>query len=273
MRRSRFLTRLSAGTLVVAIAAGGVLLINGVSNAAPPATPQVMATTTTTQLTASPASPVTQGTPVTLTATITPTAAAGTVQFKDGTSDLGTPVDVSNGTASTSTMLAVGSHQLTAVFTPTNPATYGSSKSPAVTVVVTAATAPTGPTAATAPTAPTAPTGPPAAFPRATILTQSTGSMDLLPLPRVELSAKLIDAANGEPVMARRIDFYGGGQELCQASTDMYGWAHCSAAENFGPQTAKEVVDGYDADFSGDRDYRPSSQHASATIGTNHSKP
>jgi Bacterial Ig-like domain (group 3) len=196
---------------------------------------------------------------VTLTATITPTAAAGTVQFKDGTADLGNR-PVSNGTASISTsMLAVGSHQLTAVFTPTNPAAYARSTSPAVTVVVTAPTA--------------AATGPQMISPRETILTQSTGSMDLLPLPKVDFAAKLTDAATGEPVVARRIDFYGGGQELCQAPTDRYGCARCSAAENFGTQTANEIVAGYDAVFSGDREYDSSQQHASATIGTNHSKP
>lgn len=253
MRENRFLTRLSSGALVVTVTAGGVLLIDGVSHAAPPAAPQ--ATATTIQLTTSPASPVVQGSPVTLTAAVTPTTAAGTVQFKDGTSDLGGPVVAGNGTASTSTStLAVGSHQLTSVFTPTNPAAYGPSTSQVVTVLITAATAA-------------------AATTRTTILTQSTGSIDLLPLPKVELAAKLTDAVTGEPVRARRIDFYGGGQELCQAPTDMYGWARCSAAENFGPQTADEVVAGYDAVFSGDREYDPSTQHASATIGTNRSQP
>jgi hypothetical protein len=258
--RKRFLTRLSSGVFVVAAAAGGVLLIDGVSHAAPLVTPQP----TTTQLTTSPASPVTQGNPVTLTATVTPTAAAGAIQFKDGTADLGKPVVASNGAASVTTSeLAPGSHQLTAVFTPTTSATYSPSTSPAVTFVVTAATA------GTAPAAPTVA----AATRRVTILTQSTASIDLLPFPKVELSAKLTDAVTGEPVMARMIDFYGGGQELCQAPTDMYGWVHCSAAENFGPQTVNEIVAGYEAVFSGDRDYGPSSQHASATIGTNHAKP
>jgi Bacterial Ig-like domain (group 3) len=255
--RKRFLTRLSSGVLVVAVTAGGVLLIGGVSHAAPLVAPQH----TTTQLTTSPASPVTQGNPVTLTATITPTAAAGTIQFKDGTADLGNPVVASNGAASATTSeLAPGSHQLTAVFTPTTPATYSPSTSPAVTFVITAATVVTAPTVA-------------AATRRVTILTQSTASIDLLPFPKVELAAKLTDAVTGEPVMARMIDFYGGGQELCQAPTDMYGWVHCSAAENFGPQTVNEIVAGYEAVFSGDRDYGPSSQHASATIGTNHAKP
>jgi hypothetical protein len=93
---------------------------------------------TSTALTASPASPVTQGTRVTLTATITPVAVAGGVQFKDGVTNLGDPVPVSNGTASGSTpTLSVGSHQLSAVFTPSNPTAFGPSTSPAVNVTVT----------------------------------------------------------------------------------------------------------------------------------------
>ncbi len=97
------------------------------------------AMTTSTALSTSPASTVAQGSPVTLTAMITP-AAAGTVQFKDGTANLGNPVIVSNGAASgiTST-LAVGSHQLTAVFTPTSPAAFSSSTSPVVPLTVTGA--------------------------------------------------------------------------------------------------------------------------------------
>jgi hypothetical protein len=38
---------------------------------------------------------------VTLTATVTPMAATGAIQFKDGTADLGKPVVASNGAAST----------------------------------------------------------------------------------------------------------------------------------------------------------------------------
>ncbi|MGH8571777.1 MAG: Ig-like domain-containing protein, partial [Gammaproteobacteria bacterium] len=70
------------------------LLIGGVANSVPPgtttpqATDSTAATATSTALTTSPASPVAQGTEVTLTATITPATAAGTVQFKDGTTNL-----------------------------------------------------------------------------------------------------------------------------------------------------------------------------------------
>jgi hypothetical protein len=78
--------------------------------------------TTATSLGATPASPTTVGTSVTFTATISPSA-GGSVQFRDGSSALGSPVAVSSGTASlTTSSLSQGTHSITAVFTPTNPA-------------------------------------------------------------------------------------------------------------------------------------------------------
>lgn len=101
-------------------------------------TGQVTVTTTSTTLSTSPTSPTSQGTPVYLTATVRPATATGTVQFKDGTTNLGPPVTVANGTASgTTSSLTARSHQLTAGFTPTDPATHGPSTSPPVTYVVT----------------------------------------------------------------------------------------------------------------------------------------
>lgn len=94
---------------------------------------------TYTALATSPTSSVPEGNPVTLIATVTPAAATGTVQFKDGADNIGAPVTVSNGAASKTTlMFAVGSHQLSAVFTPPNPAVYGSSTSQPVSLTVTA---------------------------------------------------------------------------------------------------------------------------------------
>ncbi|MDT5368473.1 MAG: hypothetical protein QOC62_2904, partial [Mycobacterium sp.] len=108
-----------------------------------PAVPFVIAgaTATSTVLSTSAASPAAQATPLTLTATVSPPAATGTVQFKDGSTNIGTPAAVSNGTASTSSTLAVGSHQLTAVFIPTNAMLYSPSTSPAVPFVISGATA------------------------------------------------------------------------------------------------------------------------------------
>ena len=54
---------------------------------------------------------------VTFTATVTPAAATGTVEFFDGATSLGAPVALSAGTASFSTAaLLTGSHPITAVY-------------------------------------------------------------------------------------------------------------------------------------------------------------
>jgi Bacterial Ig-like domain (group 3) len=109
---------------------------------------EVDAASTTTVLSVTPASPVTQGTTVTLKATLTPASATGTVQFLDGATNLGSPVAVSGGIASLSTTaLTVATHSLTATFTPGN-ASYLGSTSSAVSYVVNASVA--GPTSLTA---------------------------------------------------------------------------------------------------------------------------
>ena len=99
------------------------------------------AAATGTVLSTSAASPLAQDSPLTLTATVTPAAATGTVQFKDNSTNIGTPAPVSNGIASTPSTLAVGPHQLTAVFTPTNAMLYSPSTSPSVPFVISGATA------------------------------------------------------------------------------------------------------------------------------------
>ncbi|MGH3965178.1 MAG: Ig-like domain-containing protein [Pseudonocardiaceae bacterium] len=148
MRKKKTLTLLLSGVLLVVAAIGAAMLTigaasptGGMSIAAPPASARQV-TPTSTALATSSASPVAQGTPVQLTATVTPAAATGTVQFKDGSTNIGEAVTVRNGTASqTTSTLAVGSHQLTAVFTPANPAAYSPSTSPAVPFVISGATA------------------------------------------------------------------------------------------------------------------------------------
>ena len=88
-------------------------------------------TATTTAISAGPAGSAAVGAVVTLTATVTPANAAGTVQFQDlagGTPvDLGTPVAVSGGAATFSTStLAQGAHSLVARFSPATAAFLGS---------------------------------------------------------------------------------------------------------------------------------------------------
>lgn len=102
---------------------------------APTPTPFPVIRDTVTTLTTSPASPVVAGTAVTLNARIEVLPfpdfdgklLTGTVQFRDGDTSIGNPVPVTDrttvsGTARTTTSaLAVGSHQLTAEFIPANP--------------------------------------------------------------------------------------------------------------------------------------------------------
>ncbi|MGH3695384.1 MAG: Ig-like domain repeat protein [Pseudonocardiaceae bacterium] len=146
MRSSRSFHRPTAGTFLVAVAAGAVLLpLAGPSSAAPPVSNLQITRATAVQVSSDVLAPsmtsaVTQGAPVTLIAAVTPATAAGTVQFMDGMTAVGDPVTVTNGAAlaTTSTSaLAVGSHALTAVFTPADKV-YGPSTSPALSLTVTA---------------------------------------------------------------------------------------------------------------------------------------
>ncbi|MGW4477598.1 Ig-like domain-containing protein [Rhodococcus triatomae] len=73
------------------------------------------AATTTTAVTGVTSAVV--GTPIDLTATVTPADATGTVQFKDGATDLGGPVTVTTGVATYShTFTTPGVHAITAVY-------------------------------------------------------------------------------------------------------------------------------------------------------------
>lgn len=144
MGKTRFSTRLVVRALVVAVAAGGGLLIGGVANAAPPATSSAVSLAvnddkeTTTTLIVAPSGSFPEDLPVTFVAIVRPRAAEGTVQFKDGDANIGDPVPVRNGAAFTITpTLTVGTHSLTAVFAPTNPASFDPSTSTSVSLTVT----------------------------------------------------------------------------------------------------------------------------------------
>ncbi|MDT4943501.1 MAG: trimeric autotransporter adhesin, partial [Pseudonocardiales bacterium] len=91
------------------------------------------ATPTTTALAASPVGHQTPGGTVTLTATLSPSNSDGAVQFKDGATDVGSPVAVTSGTAQTTvTTLSAGAHSLSASFTPTDPSAFAASTSSAL---------------------------------------------------------------------------------------------------------------------------------------------
>ena len=108
------------------------------------ATATVTTTTLKAGLTTAPATAITTaayGVSVTMTATVSPSSAAGTVTFKVGGVALGSPVNVSSGSASlATTALALGANSLTAVFTPTNAAAFAASTSSATNVTVSQAT-------------------------------------------------------------------------------------------------------------------------------------
>jgi autotransporter-associated beta strand protein len=107
----------------------------------------VSAAATTTTLTTS-GSPGTYGDPVTLTATVDPTLAGGTVQFHDNAVALGSPVPLDGGQAQLATStLATGTHSITATYSGST--NYNGSTATAMTQTVTKAT----PTITTAPTA------------------------------------------------------------------------------------------------------------------------
>jgi len=91
---------------------------------------------TTTTVTPSATSAV-YGTSITLTATVSPSGATGTITFYDGSTSLGTGT-LSSGSASISTSaLAVGTHSITASYGGSS--SYSSSTSSAVTVTITSA--------------------------------------------------------------------------------------------------------------------------------------
>jgi len=94
-------------------------------------------TATTTSLTAS-SSSVEQSVKITLTATVSPSAATGTVTFYDGTTSLGSGT-LSSGTATLSVSFSTtGTHSLTAVYGGNS--TYATSTSSAVSITVTTTT-------------------------------------------------------------------------------------------------------------------------------------
>jgi hypothetical protein len=90
----------------------------GSSSAAVAVTVTQIVTVTTLTVSANPVqADATSGTKsVTLTATVNPPSAGGSVQFTDGTNNLGAPVLLSGGTATTTVTLNVGVHSLSAVY-------------------------------------------------------------------------------------------------------------------------------------------------------------
>ena len=112
--------------------------------------PNPAPTATSVKIEASKSSVVAGGS-IKLTSSITPKAAAGSVQFFNGKSKLGAPVPASNGVATLSTTkLPVGNHEISAEFTPTDTKAFAGSattKSAQVRVVAKPAGPVSGPVA------------------------------------------------------------------------------------------------------------------------------
>lgn len=75
------------------------------------------------------------GDPATYNANVTPAAAAGTIEFFDGTTSLGAPAAAPTASV-TVTTLSGGAHSITAKFVSGNPAQFANSTSPAITTYV-----------------------------------------------------------------------------------------------------------------------------------------
>lgn len=127
------------GFTVTGMMIGNVQIVHGATDNAGDGAyayqPGALATPTTTGIAAT-AATVTYPTKVALHATVSPSSAAGTVQFKRGTTNIGTPVAVSGGAASLSALLLPGSYSITATFQPTDAEAYGRSVSSALPVVI-----------------------------------------------------------------------------------------------------------------------------------------
>lgn len=101
----------------------------------PSPTPGATATTTTVSVIQAPLPLGLGGIVMIPTAHVAPANATGTVQFKDGSANLGAPVPAVAGIAvGPASTLRPGVHHLSAVFTPSNPTTFMTSTSNTVTV-------------------------------------------------------------------------------------------------------------------------------------------
>lgn len=129
-----------SGFNVLAIMEGNVQIVHAATDNAGDGTytyqPGALAAPTTTTLTTSSTS-VTYPGKFTATATLSPTNAAGKIQFKRGTTNVGSPVALSaSGTASLSVALTPATYSMSAVFVPNDPEAFKSSTSNMISVVV-----------------------------------------------------------------------------------------------------------------------------------------
>jgi hypothetical protein len=126
----------TSAPLTVGVHSITAIYATGDANYSPSSTSPIFTQTVVSSLTSvvSSLNPSRNGQSVTLTATVNPPAATGTVTFKDGTTDIGTAT-LAGGTATFSTStLAVGAHIITAVYN--GDSSYSTSTSAAFTQTV-----------------------------------------------------------------------------------------------------------------------------------------
>ena len=100
---------------------------------------------TTSTVTVSPSGSAVTGDPVTVTGTVSPSTAVGSIEILDGTTRLGEGTATGGVFTVKTSELKVGDHNLTAVFTPTNAEDYQASTSATVTFTVNEKELPAGP--------------------------------------------------------------------------------------------------------------------------------
>lgn len=127
-------TSLSVGTHTITATYGGSSSYSSSTSSSVTITITAASTTSTTTTLATSLSSVTYGSAVTLTATVSPSAATGSVTFYDGSTSLGAVTLASGSAALSTSTLTVGTHSITATYAGSS--TYASSTSSAVTVIV-----------------------------------------------------------------------------------------------------------------------------------------
>jgi large repetitive protein len=108
-----FLSTLTVGTHSITVVYGGD---TNVASATSAALTQTVQTASPVVVVTSSQNPVLVGDPITFTATVTPSAATGTVQFVDGTTVLSTGTLAGGSTTFTTSTLTQGTHSITAVY-------------------------------------------------------------------------------------------------------------------------------------------------------------
>jgi hypothetical protein len=195
------------------------------------------AISTSTSLAVTPTSPTAAGSVETLTATLDPATAGGTIQFKDGNASLGSPVVVSAGVATTSVVLPPGPHSLTAIFTPTPGSAWVAGISPAVPYTV---------------------------MRYMTHLAVTPVLIDVVKVGGIKINVGWVEAdltgPGGAGIPGQTVIWSAGGQQVCSATTDPNGHAQCAMTLD---NTLRTILNlGVAGSYAGDEAYQPAAGQA-----------